>query len=57
MTEEQKQFAEAREIIRLIVIVSNLKTGKEPMLPTGLFIRAENFLSWVGSTSNKEIEK
>ena len=40
-----KDLAEAREIIRQIVIVSNLKIpGKDPMLPTSLFVRAENFL-------------
>ncbi|MBO5606809.1 MAG: hypothetical protein J5930_09355 [Treponema sp.] len=41
---EREALAEAREIIRQIVIVSNLKTGKEQMLPTELFVRAENFL-------------
>lgn len=40
-----KDLAEAREIIRQIVIVSNLEIpGKDPMLPTSLFVRAENFL-------------
>ena len=41
---EREALAEAREIIRQTVIVSNLKTGKEQMLPTELFVRAENFL-------------
>jgi hypothetical protein len=44
MTEKEK-LAEAREIIRQIVIVSNLKEqGKEPMLPTPLLVRADDFL-------------
>lgn len=43
-TEKDKQLTKAKEIIRQIVIVSNLKTEKEEMLPTELFFRAENFL-------------
>ncbi len=43
-TEKDEQLTKAKEIIRQIVIVSNLKTGKEEMLPTELFFRAENFL-------------
>ena len=38
------KLTEAREIIRQIVIVSNLNNGKHSMLPTELFVRAENFL-------------
>ena len=48
MTEQEKQLAEAREIIRQIVIVANLNSGKYPMLPTSLFVRADNFLKWIG---------
>ena len=40
----EKENAEAKEIIRQVIIVSNLKTGKEPMIPTSLFVRAEIFL-------------
>lgn len=43
-TEKDEQLAKAKEVIRQIVIVSNLKTKKEEMLPTELFFRAENFL-------------
>ena len=43
-TEKDEQLTKAKEIIRQIVIVSNLKTEKEEMLPTELFFRAENFL-------------
>lgn len=39
-TEKDEQLTKAKEIIRQIVIVSNLKTEKEEMLPTELFFRA-----------------
>lgn len=39
------KLTKAKEVIRQIVIVSNLKTGKEEMLPTELFFRTENFLT------------
>lgn len=42
--ELEKENAKAKEIIKQIVIVANLNNGKYPMLPTELFVRAENFL-------------